>query len=87
MPAGVLLLPAPSLISKWMSLELPLKLCKESTLSEQSMLLVPEEVTSVSADKSRLSGNAMLKDAYCSSLAPSFVERTRTSRSSSSVEL
>ena len=71
---------------KWMPLELPLKLCKESTLSEQSMLLVPEEVTSVSADKLRLSGNAMLKDAYCSSLAPSFEERTRTS-SPSSVEV
>ena len=51
MPDGVLLLPSPSLMLKWMSLELPLKLCKESTLSEQSMLLVPEEVTSVSADK------------------------------------
>lgn len=60
-PVGVLLLP--SLMLKWMSFELPLKLCKESTLSEQSMLLVPEEVTSVSADKSRLLGNAMLKDA------------------------
>lgn len=60
-PAGVLLLP--SFMLKWMSLELPLKLCRESTLSEQSMLLVPEEVTSVSADKLRLSGNAMLKDA------------------------
>ena len=81
MPAGVLLLP--SFMLKLMSLELPLKLCRESTLSEQSMLLVPEEVTSVSADKSRLSGNAMLKDAYCSSLAPSFAERTRTSIPSS----
>ena len=63
MPAGVLLLPAPSFMLKWMSFELPLKLCRESTLSEQSMLLVPEEATSVSADKSRLSGKAMLKDA------------------------
>ena len=72
---------------KWMSLELPLKLCKESTLSEQSMLLVPEEVTSVSADKSRLLGNAMLKDAYSSCLTPSLVERTRTSRPSPFVEL
>ena len=66
-----------------MSLELPLKLCKESTLSEQSMLLVPEEATSVSADKLRLLGNAMLKDAYSSCLIPSFAERTRTSIPSS----